>query len=175
MNQPTFDPGLTQKYTGVLRRSINKDGSFNVLRRGASWRDIHPYLHLLSISWTTFLVLVLAAYFAVNTGFAVVYFALGPAALTGADASTGFGRFLNDFFFSAHTLTTVGYGNIAPNSIAANVLSSIEALTGMLGIALATGLLFRRFSRPSARVAFIERMLRAPYQDGASRRVRLVN
>ena len=43
MNQPTFDPGLTQQYTGALRRSINKDGSFNVHRRGGSWRDVHPW------------------------------------------------------------------------------------------------------------------------------------
>ncbi len=49
MQKPTFDPGLTQQFTGVLRRSINKDGSFNVSRRGGNWRNIHPYLHLLNM------------------------------------------------------------------------------------------------------------------------------
>jgi inward rectifier potassium channel len=48
MEKPTFDPGLTQQYTGALRRSINKDGSFNVYRRGGSWRDLHPYLQMLA-------------------------------------------------------------------------------------------------------------------------------
>src|ERR1035437_14364 len=67
MAKPTFDPGLTQQYTGILRRAINKDGSFNVSRRGTSWRDIHPYLHLISLPWPSFLALVFAAYLAVNT------------------------------------------------------------------------------------------------------------
>src|SRR5579864_4028577 len=61
MQKPTFDPGLTQQFTGVLQRSINKDGSFNVYRRGVSWRDLHPYLRLLNMSWTRFLGVVLAA------------------------------------------------------------------------------------------------------------------
>lgn len=175
MQKSTFDPGLTQQFTGILQRSINKDGSFNVYRRGVSWRDFHPYLHLLNISWLSFLGVVLTAYVAANTIFAAAYFSLGPAQLQGDDATDAMGRFLNDFFFSAHTLTTVGYGNIAPMTVAANVLSSIEALTGLLGFALATGLLFGRFSRPSARIAFSERMLVAPYQDGASLQFRLVN
>src|SRR6476661_3006497 len=141
MQKPTFDPGLTQQFTGVLQRSINKDGSFNVYRRGVSWRDFHPYLRLLNTSWLRFLGEVLVAYVAVNTIFAAVYFSLGPGQLQGDYAPNAMGRFLNDFFFSAHTLTTVGYGNIAPRTLPANILSSIEALTGLLGIALATGLL----------------------------------
>jgi len=175
MQKPTFDPGLTQQFTGVLQRSINKDGSFNVYRRGVSWRDFHPYLRLLNTSWLRFLGEVLVAYVAVNTIFAAVYFSLGPGQLQGDYAPNAMGRFLNDFFFSAHTLTTVGYGNIAPRTLPANILSSIEALTGLLGIALATGLLFGRFSRPSARIAFSERMLVTPYQDGLSLQFRLVN
>src|SRR4051812_19304934 len=105
MQKPTFDPGLTQHYTGVLRRSLNKDGSFNVYRRGVSWRDLHPYLHLLSMGWAPFFGMVLAGYVVVNTIFAVAYFSLGPGNLQGDDAPDAMGRFLNDFFFSAHTLT----------------------------------------------------------------------
>jgi inward rectifier potassium channel len=175
MQKPTFDPGLTQQFTGILQRSINKDGSFNVYRRGVSWRDFHPYLRMLNMSWRRFFIEVLAACVVVNTIFAAVYFSLGPGQLQGDDAPDAMGRFLNDFFFSAHTLTTVGYGNLAPMTLASNVLSSFEALTGLMGIALATGLLFGRFSRPSARIAFSERMLVAPYQDGTSLQFRLVN
>src|SRR5262245_28620266 len=54
MEQPSFDPGLTQKFSGRLRRFINKDGSFNVRRLGATWRATHPYLHLINMSWPTF-------------------------------------------------------------------------------------------------------------------------
>jgi inward rectifier potassium channel len=175
MEKPTFDPGLTQQFTGVLRRSINKDGSFNVYRRGVSWRDFHPYLHLLNMSWPRFFAVVLAGYLLVNVLFAVVYFALGPEDLRGTDNSTEMTRFLDDFFFSTHTLTTVGYGNISPKSVAANVVTSLEAIAGLMSVALGTGLLFGRFSRPSARIGFSEQMLMAPYQDGGSLQFRLVN
>src|SRR6202046_2101604 len=98
MQKPTFDPGLTQQFTGVLRRAINPDGSFNVERRGTSWRDVHPYLYLINSSWTTFLGVVFAAYMIVNTVFAWVYYILPPGQLVGTDAPTPFGRFLFDFF-----------------------------------------------------------------------------
>jgi inward rectifier potassium channel len=171
MAKPTFDPGLTQQYTGALRRAINRDGSFNVSRHGASWRDIHPYLHLISLPWPKFLGLVFAAYLVVNT----FYYALGPGHLVGGDAPHKLDRFLNAFFFSSHTLTTVGYGNIAPGSISANVLAAIEALIGLLGFALATGILFGRFSRPSARIGFSDRALVAPYEGRSSLQFRIVN
>src|SRR5664279_6097078 len=85
------------------------------------------------------------------------------------------GRFLNGFLFSAHTLTTVGYGNIAPKGLQAQIVSSVEALVGVLGFAVATGLLFGRISRPSARVGFSGTMVVAPYQDGTSLQFRVVN
>src|SRR5580704_4843020 len=99
MAKPTFDPGLTQQYTGILRRAINKDGSFNVTRRGTGWRAIHPYLFLISLPWPAFLALVFAAYLAVNTIFAGLYYALGPGHLLGGDAPDPLHRFLNAFFF----------------------------------------------------------------------------
>ncbi len=173
MKKPTFDPGLTQKFTGVLRRSINKDGSFNVRRQGTSWRDMHPYLTLLNMNWMEFFLLVFAAYCVMNLLFAVGYYLLGPGALQGVTATTEGGRFLDDFFFSAHTLTTVGYGNIAPYSLGSNIISTIEALVGLLSAALGTGLLFGRFSRPSARIAFSDRILIAPYEDRSSVQFRI--
>ncbi len=175
MKRPTFDPGLTQQYTGTLRRSINRDGSFNVRRRGGSWRHLHPYLTLLNMTWADFFLTVFASYLFVNLIFAAGYFLLGPDALRGSALANGGHRFWTAFFFSAHTLTTVGYGNIAPVSPGANVLSVIEALSGLLGVALATGLLFGRFSRPSARIAFSERILMAPYQDRSSVQFRILN
>src|SRR5581483_3079197 len=117
MQKPSFDPGLTQQVTGALTRAINKDGSFNVERRGANWRHTHPYLYLINASWPVFLGLVFLAYLVVNTMFAEIYYSLGPGALQGIDESTSLLRFLNGFFFSAHTLTTVGYGNFAPNTV----------------------------------------------------------
>ncbi len=175
MQKPAFDPGLTQKYTGNFRRVINKDGTFNVRRRGANWHDFHPYLHLINMGWTPFFSLVFLGYLVVNTLFAVAYYALGPGHLTGADSPTEVGRFLNDFFFSAHTLSTVGYGSISPKSLGSNIVASIESLVGVLGFAVATGLLFGRVSRPSAKIGFSETMLITSYQDIQSLQFRVVN
>lgn len=175
MHQPTFDPGLTQKFTVPLRRAINKDGTFNVHRRGTSWRDTNGYLVLINMHWAGFFTCVLVGYCVVNTLFALVYYALGPEQLQGADAPTNFAHFLNSFFFSAHTLTTVGYGSISPKGTAANVVAAFEAMVGLMGFALATGLLYGRVSRPSARIGFSGKMVVAPYQDGTSLQFRIVN
>jgi inward rectifier potassium channel len=146
-----------------------------VHRRGASWRDFHPYLHLINLRWPSFLLALLAGYLVANTLFAIAYHSLGAGQLQGADAPTAWGRFLNAFFFSSHTLSTVGYGNISPKGTAANVVASLEALVGVLGFAVATGLLFGRVSRPSAKIGFSESMVVAPYQEGSSLQFRVVN
>ena len=175
MRKPSYDPGLTQQFTAPYRRVIDRNGNLNVQRKGATWRDFHPYLHLINMSWPAFLVTLFLGYVATNTLFAVCYFALGPDQLQGAEAANELGRFLNSFFFSSHTLTTVGYGNIWPKSTAANFIAAFESLLGVLGFAVATGLLFGRVSRPSARLGFSENALIAPYQDGSSLQFRVVN
>lgn len=175
MSKSTFDPGFTQQVTGTLRRAINRDGSFNVRRRQAGWRHLHPYLYLVNMSWPGFFAMVFLSYLFVNTVFAGIYMLLGPSALLGGNPQTEWDHFLNSFFFSAHTLTTVGYGTLAPNGTAANLLAALEALMGLMGFAVATGLLFGRVSRPSARLRFSDKMLMAPYQAGQSIQFRIVN
>ena len=175
MRKPSFDPGLTNQYTGSFRRVINKDGTFNVHRRGSTWRDFHPYLQLINMGWPGFIALLFLGYMFLNTLFALAYSLIGTDQLQGAEAPTAFGRFLNAFFFSSHTLSTVGYGNISPKGVAANVVASFESLVGVLGFALATGLLFGRVSRPSARIGFSRNLLITPYQDGTSLQYRVVN
>jgi len=175
MQNPSFDPGLTTQVIAPLRRIINKDGQFNVRRHGTTWRDFHPYLHLINLSWARFLGVLFMGYLVSNCVFACLYFALPADQLSGADASTKGGRFLNDLFFSSHTLSTVGYGNISPHGTAANVVAALEALVGVLSFAVATGLLFGRVSRPSAKIAYSRNLLVAPYQDGTSLQFRVVN
>jgi inward rectifier potassium channel len=175
MQQPTFDPGLTQKYTGSVRRIINKDGQFNVRRKGVNWRDIHPYLYMINAPWPRFLLLIFTGYLLMNFAFALVYWLIGARHLTGAEPPTEYGNFVNAFFFSAHTLTTVGYGNMFPQGLAANSVAAVEALFGLMSFALATGLLFGRFSRPAARLGFSEQMIVAPYGDGTSLQFRIAN
>ncbi len=175
MEQPSFDPGLTQQYNGVLKRAINPDGRFNVRRTGATWRDRHPYLYLINASWTKFLIIVCTLFLITNLIFASLYMLIGVEHLKGADAPTQWLRFINAFFFSAHTLTTVGYGNMWPMGPAANAIAAIEALAGLMTFAIATGLLFGRFSRPSARLGFSPKILVSPYFNRTSLQFRVVN
>jgi inward rectifier potassium channel len=174
MQKPIFDPGLTNKYEGPLRRVINPDGSFNVLRRGTNWHDVHPYLYLVSLPWSQFFGLILTAYILVNFIFATMYYSLGPNALQ-VGSPMNYNRFLQCIFFSSQTLTTVGFGAVAPATAAANSVAAFEAFSGLLGFAVATGLLFGRVAKPSARIGFSEKALIAAYQDGWSFQFRIAN
>lgn len=175
MQKPAFDPGLTREYGAPLRRAVNHDGSFNVRRTGADWRSFHPWLYVVRMSWAGFTALVLAVYITINTAFALIYFSLDPGEVAGSAAPTSAGRFLNDFFFSAHTLTTVGYGNLSPDGLAANLWSTGEALTGLLGFAVITGLLVARASKPSASIGYSRNAIVAPYQNGSGIMFRIAN
>jgi len=173
MKQESFDPGLTTQFSGELRRAINPDGSFNVHRKGLRLRDVNPYLKLIDTTWPRFLLFVALAFLIVNIAFAGIYMALGIEHLRGAEPEMS--AFENAFFFSVHTLTTVGYGNIYPTGGWANIASAAEAATGLMVFALFTGLLYGRFSRPSARILFSDQALIAPYQDGTSLQFRITN
>lgn len=175
MEKPQFDPGLTQQYTDRLRRSINPDGSFNVKLRGSRFKDRSLYLRLINMDWPWFIVSVFTGYLAVNLLFAFLYLMVGVEHLHGAETSMPGSPFWGAFFFSAHTLTTVGYGSISPEGPIANTVASIEAMAGVLGFAIATGLLYGRFSRPQARILFSEKILIAPYQTGSAVMFRIAN
>ena len=170
-----YDPGLTRQFDSPLNRAINKDGSFNVHRVGAGWRAFHPWLHVTSMGWSGFLGLVLGLYFLANTAFAFVYFAMDPSQIHGTEDTAGFDRFLNDFFFSSHTLTTVGYGSMAPGGVAGNAVAAIEALAGLLGFAVITGVLIARVSRPSAQIGYSPNALIAPFQGSTALMFRIAN
>lgn len=175
MKQQPFDPGLTQKYTGELRRAVNKDGSFNVHRKGSRLKDHSFYQFLITIPWVQFHIILLITYVLLNSIFARLYVFAGIEHLQGADTSTPIEAFLSAFFFSIHTFTTVGYGTIAPRGIGVNIIAAVEAITGLMSLALATGLLFGRFSKPSANISFSSNAIIAPFQDKTSLQFRIVN
>jgi inward rectifier potassium channel len=133
------------------------------------------YMHLVNLSWPRFWGLVALAFLTANVVFALVYLLLGSGSLRAAEDDIGLGFFGRAFFFSVHTLTTVGYGDIYPLGLAANLVASAEAALGLMGFALATGLLFARFSRPNAQLVFSPRMVVAPYRDGYSLQFRMAN
>ena len=107
------------------------------------------YHFLLTSSWPRLLALLAAGYGTANAVFAVGYL-LDPDALENARP----GSFADAFFFSVQTMATIGYGRMVPRTLLANVLVTLETLTGLLGLAMVTGLVFAKFSRPTARVLF---------------------
>ncbi|MBE9206264.1 ATP-sensitive inward rectifier potassium channel 10 [Nostoc sp. LEGE 06077] len=111
------------------------------------WRD--PYHLLLTVPWTGFVLLIFVFYVAINTLFALAYL-LGGDCITNARP----GSFLDVFFFSVQTLASIGYGAMYPKTTYANIIVTVEAIAGVMGIAVMTGLAFARFSRPTARVIF---------------------
>jgi len=157
-------------------RLLNRDGSFNVVREGLGWLGtLAPYHLLLTISWPGFIAVVALLYLALNLVFAALFLACGPDALAGPGSQMLGGRFAQGFFFSVQTFATIGYGQIGPNGFAANMLVTIEALVGLMYQALATGLLFARFSRPTASIIFSRHAIVAPYAGMQSLQFRIAN
>jgi len=155
-------------------RLLNRDGSFNVkVLHGPVWDRLISYHTLLTISWTKFFLLVAANYLVLNAIFASLYVSLGPGSLVGQGPGT---RFERAFFFSVETLATIGYGNLYPGTIAANWLMTVEAMVGLLLLAIGTGLVFARFSRPTADILYSRWAVIGPYRDGIDAfKFRIVN
>jgi inward rectifier potassium channel len=170
------DFGLGGKLSERSRsRLLNHDGTFNVRRNDLGpFHSYNAYHTLLSLPVRQLLLLVAAVYFAANLLFAALYWLAGPDALVGA-ANDPLGRFEDCFFFSVQTLATIGYGRLVPNTRLANGLVAVEALVGLLGFAILSGLLFARFTRPTAKIQFSDRALIAPYRDGWALMFRLIN
>jgi len=112
------------------------------------WRDVYRWL--LGLSWPQFAGFVSIIYVALNLVFAIFY-SLDRNSIGGTTMSEWF---LDCFFFSVQTLATVGYGHIYPQNIYGHIVSTVEIMTGLFLLAVMTGLIFVRFSRPVARVTF---------------------
>jgi inward rectifier potassium channel len=170
-----YDPGFTRIYDGELRRAINRDGSFNVHRLGMRLNDFHPYQFLVRVSWPWFIAILVSGFITMNVLFALLYLLAGAEHLVGASTGNSLEAFASAFFFSTHTFTTVGYGSITPEGFADNMIAALEAMTGLMSFAVATGLLYGRFSRASAKLVFSESMVIAQHKGGSALMFRLAN
>ena len=169
------DPGLGEKYFKHTKRIINKDGSFNIKRTGGGLSSINAFHYLINISWTKFLLIVFAGFVCVNLFFAILYQLAGIQNLSNAASKDEVESFLNSFFFSVQTFATVGYGGIHPTGIFSNIIAALESMTGILSFALATGLLYGRFSKPSAKIIFSDKAIITSFKEGKALMFRVAN
>ena len=158
------------------QRLLNRDGSFNVERKGLTvLASINPYHLLLTMRWSHFFLLCAGWYFFANVFFALMYLASGSGSLISTAPGISQHPFWRAFFFSVETISTIGYGNVVPVTLAANIVVTIEALAGLAGFAIITGLLFARISRPTANVLFSSHAVIAPYQGITAFEFRVAN
>ncbi|HVI44960.1 MAG TPA: ion channel [Chitinophaga sp.] len=161
------DTGFGTNPTGYGGRFINRDGSFNIRREGRPFLDrLNVYHALLNLPVWQFVCAILLFYITINLIYTGIYCWIGLEQFQGIIGSTTWTRFKEIFFFSTETFTTVGYGRVNPVGDGANVVAAIEAMSGFLSFAVATGLIYGRFSRPKAHLVFSDDALIAPYKEG---------
>ncbi|MBU0939884.1 MAG: Inward rectifier potassium channel Irk [Bacteroidetes bacterium] len=156
-------------------RFINKDGKANVEKVGMHLFSRTSWYHtMIDMNTWRFMFIILSFYITINFVFAVIYYIIGIEHLDGITSTDSeVVKFGQAYFFSAQTFTTVGYGHISPTGFLTSALSAAEALMGLLSFAIATGLFFGRFSKPTAFLKFSENAIIAPYGSGTALMVRL--
>ncbi|MDP1802220.1 MAG: ion channel [Bacteroidota bacterium] len=164
-NKEERELGFGSKNYNNRVRFLGTDGKINVHRAGLGIGNVDVYHWLITTSKTTLVLVIISGYILVNLLFAVVYFMVGHEHFGGLDATTPSQQFMNLFFFSAQTITTLGYGHIYPMGNAASIAAAVESLLGLLSFALATGVLYGRFSRPQAHMLYSKNILIAPYRN----------
>jgi inward rectifier potassium channel len=169
--KPEVDTGYSSTASG---RFMNSNGVPNIKRSGLNPLEKYSWYHvMINLDGKKFIALLLFSYIIINIIFAFIYYFIGVEHLTGIDHSLLKNEFMDVFFFSSQTFTTVGYGRIAPVGFLASLVATFEAFLGLLFFAIATGLFYGRFSRPRAFLKFSKNALIAPYQEGSALMFRL--
>ena len=132
------------------------------------WQDL--YHHFMTIRWPTFFAVIAGVFLLGNSGFALLYM-LGNHPIAN-QAPEGF---WGAFFFSVETLATVGYGDMHPQTVYGHVIATIEIFSGLSGLAVFTGLIFTRFSRPHAKILFARHPIIRPLDGIPTLMIRAAN
>jgi inward rectifier potassium channel len=165
-SKPNNDTGFGTNADNYGGRFINRDGTFNMRKEGMPfWSRFSIYHTMLNLPTWKFGAVIILWYIGVNLIYTFLYLFIGVHQLGGITAITGWAQFRQVFYFSAQTFTTVGYGRINPVGDAANLLAALEAVNGFLSFAVATGLIYGRFSKPQSYLIFSDYALVAPYHD----------
>ncbi|MEO5905040.1 MAG: ion channel [Gemmatimonadaceae bacterium] len=177
VEDPSKDLGFGSEVArGSHKRLLNRDGTFNVVRFGLRpFASLSIYHWSLSASWPRFLGMLAVAYLGINTLFAFGYILCGVNALQGEPVSSSSAVFMRAFFFSVQTFATIGYGHVIAVGLASNVLVTLEAFLNIVGVALSTGVVFARFSRPTAKIIYSRNAVVAPYKGISALEFRIAN
>ncbi|WP_452603361.1 ion channel [Pontimicrobium sp. MEBiC06410] len=174
MGEKIKDPGFGTYSNKHARRMVNSDGSFNIKRVNKPRRLLETYHYLINVSWFKLFLLAALAFLIVNILFAVIYLIIGVEQIA-KPSGDALQDFFNAFFFSSQTLTTLGYGAMAPKGIASGVVSSFEAFLGLSMFSFLTGLIYGRFSKPKASIRFSENIVLRDFDHTKAIMFRLVN
>jgi inward rectifier potassium channel len=174
MGNEIKDPGIGTQFKRKTKRIVNKDGSYNIKKVGSKrgFRDVFKFM--IEISWWQFFCLLFLGYIGMNLIFSMLYIGIGYEYIQGINPN-GQHPYLQTFFFSVQTFTTVGYGGLAPSGFSTQAVATVEAFVGFLSFSLATGLAYGRFSRPNSKIIFSDHVLVTKYQDGQGIMLKLAN
>jgi inward rectifier potassium channel len=156
-------------------RLVNKDGSFTMKRKGVFNRGaFSPYHAILKTTWPRFYFSILGYLLSLVFIFSLLFLACGPHAFFGIENISIGKRFIEIIFFSIQILSA-GASPIYPIILAAKIIQGAESVIGLLGFALAAGLVFARFSNPSTKIIFSKNAVITPYKDLTALIFRIIN
>jgi inward rectifier potassium channel len=146
-----------------------RSGNIEFHKINAEKTDLRDAYHwTLTLNWRQFAAFILVIYIGINLVFSTFYY-LGRPCIAGMNS------FSDAFFFSVETLATVGYGHFYPDTLYGHIVSTAEIMAGMFGLAVTTGLIFVRFSRPTARIVFSRTLVVSPFDGQPALMMRVAN
>jgi len=152
-------------------RIVARGDGLTVISTGRKKRGLSDmYVRLLGASWRRMILLLVAVYISINVVFALTYLAIGDG-ITNAQK----GSFADAFFFSVQTIATIGYGALTPHGLIANLLVTLESMFGFAFYGVVTGLVFSKFSRPTARILFSDKAVITNHNGKPHFMLRLAN
>lgn len=169
------DPGIGTVFDKPVDRLVGADGSFLVHRVGARSGLSGAFIRLVTMRAWAFLLTLVSGYFIINLLFALLYLAVGVDGIGNSALATPVDRWLTALEMSVQTITTIGFGYLYPKSHLVWAVAAVEGMLGILSFSLTAAVLYARFAKPKASLAWSPKALIAPFRDGWSVQLRVAN
>jgi inward rectifier potassium channel len=147
-------------------RMLTRDGYLNVEKDSS--KSFKAYDHLIEISWQRFLLYAFIIYVLINIIFSFFYLLGGGISClkNTPDYPSVWREFLDIFFFSTQTFTTVGYGHVHPNCLISNIIASFESFLGLVFFSVVTGLFYTKFTKPRVEISLSDVAVIERFREG---------